>query len=296
MPAIDALPILPAGCRYRHPRQTLDARTRCSVLRRRERLEPAGGGKRGRSLLLVAGPGVRLQGRAQRDQPPASEGRHRARTQIRSQGVRRHRRPWWQRAARRAGEKRGRVHSLRFERVSVAAVTHVVLLRGVNVGGHRTFRPARLAEQLRHLGAVNIGAAGTFVIRESVSQSQLRAELARRLPFETHIIICPSRMITRLLSRDWFAGRPSRPDIVRFVSVLSRAPRLAPRLPMTLPPGRSAATAATTVGESAGTRGPLRDRRAPTTDEGDRLSRYAGPSLWRSSDDTKLDHHHRDCQ
>ena len=114
-------------------------------------------------------------------------------------------------------------------------MTHVVLLRGVNVGGHRTFRPARLAEQLQHLGAVNIGAAGTFVIQQPVSQTQLRAELASRLPFETEIMICRSREISKLLSRDWFAGRPTRPDIVRFVSVLSRAPRLSPRLPMSLP-------------------------------------------------------------
>ena len=111
----------------------------------------------------------------------------------------------------------------------------VVLLRGVNVGGHRTFRPAKLAEQLQHLGAINIGAAGTFVIRNPVTQAQLRAELAERLPFDTDIMICPSREIAKLLSRDWFAGRPSRPDIVRFVSVLSRVPRLAPPLPMTLP-------------------------------------------------------------
>jgi uncharacterized protein (DUF1697 family) len=115
-------------------------------------------------------------------------------------------------------------------------VTHVVLLRGVNVGGHRTFRPARLAEQLQHLGAVNIGAAGTFVIRQPVSQTQLRAELASRLPFETDIMICQSREISRLLSEDWFAGRPSRPDVVRFVSLLSRVPRVAPPLPLTLPP------------------------------------------------------------
>jgi uncharacterized protein (DUF1697 family) len=123
-------------------------------------------------------------------------------------------------------------------------VTHVVLLRGVNVGGHRTFRPARLAEQLQHLGAINIGAAGTFVIRSSVSQAQLRTELARRLPFDTDIMICRSREIARLVSHDWFAGRPSRPDIVRFVSVLSRAPRLSPRLPLTLP-GRSERTGPT---------------------------------------------------
>jgi len=112
---------------------------------------------------------------------------------------------------------------------------HVVLLRGVNVGGHRIFRPARLAEQLQHLGAVNIGAAGTFVIRNAVTQAQLRAELAERLPFDTDIMICPSREFAKLLSRDWFGGRPSRPDIVRFVSVLSRAPRLALHLPLTVP-------------------------------------------------------------
>jgi len=115
-------------------------------------------------------------------------------------------------------------------------VAHVVLLRGVNVGGYRTFRPARLAEQLRHLGAVNIGAAGTFVIRKSITQAQLRAELARQLPFETQIMICRSREIASLVSKDWFAGRQVRPDIVRFVSVLSRVPRLdAPTLPLTLP-------------------------------------------------------------
>ncbi|HUP45900.1 MAG TPA: DUF1697 domain-containing protein [Thermoanaerobaculia bacterium] len=111
----------------------------------------------------------------------------------------------------------------------------VVLLRGVNVGGHRTFRPARLAEQLKHLDAVNIGAAGTFVIRRPVTRAQLRAELARRLPFETEIIICHGREIVGLMSQNHFGEQPVRPDIVRFVSVLSRRPRSAPATPMTLP-------------------------------------------------------------
>lgn len=114
-------------------------------------------------------------------------------------------------------------------------MAHVVLLRGVNVGGHRTFRPAKLAEQLRHLGAVNIGAAGTFVIRKPISQAKLRGEFARRLPFETQIMICHSREITRLLVHGCFADFPPKPDLVRFVSVLSRAPRPRPTLPITLP-------------------------------------------------------------
>jgi uncharacterized protein (DUF1697 family) len=115
-------------------------------------------------------------------------------------------------------------------------VALVVFLRGLNVGGHRTFRPTSLAEQLHHLEAVNIGATGIFVIRQPVGRAQLRDEIARRLPFAADIMICRGREILELLSRDFFAGQRVRPDVVRFVSILSRRPRQAPRLPMTLPP------------------------------------------------------------
>jgi uncharacterized protein (DUF1697 family) len=110
-----------------------------------------------------------------------------------------------------------------------------MLLKGVNVGGHRTFRPSTLAEQLRHLDPVNIGAAGTFVIRAPVGRRQLRAEVERRLPFDAQIAICEGRDILRLMSRDVFTGRPVRPDTVRFVSVLCGTSRLAPQLPLRLP-------------------------------------------------------------
>ena len=114
----------------------------------------------------------------------------------------------------------------------------VVLLRGVNVGGHRTFRPTTLTEQLKHLGAVNIGAAGTFVIRQPITQAQLRAELSRRLPFDAEIMICQGREIVSMMSQNPFADQPVRPDIVRFVSVLSKRPRAVPRTPMRFPSGR----------------------------------------------------------
>ena len=112
----------------------------------------------------------------------------------------------------------------------------VVFLRGVNVGGYRTFRPSQLAAQLKHLDAVNIGAAGTLVIRKRISPSQLRAELARRLPFKTEIAICNGRDVARLVSRDVFEGQPERKDIIWFVSVLSGRPRATPQLPLTFPP------------------------------------------------------------
>ena len=111
----------------------------------------------------------------------------------------------------------------------------VVFLRGVNVGGHKTFRPTTLTGQLKHLDVVNIGAAGTFVIRRRITQAQLRAELTRRLPFDAEIMICQGREIIRMVSRNLFADQPVRPDIVRFVSVLSRRPRAAPLTPISCP-------------------------------------------------------------
>jgi uncharacterized protein (DUF1697 family) len=114
-------------------------------------------------------------------------------------------------------------------------VALVALLRGLNVGGHRRFKPRSLAADLRHLDAVNIGAAGTLVIRTPVTRAQLRRDLARRLPFDAEIVICDGRDVLRLLSRHLFEGTPDASDVVRFVSVLSRRPRLMPQLPATFP-------------------------------------------------------------
>jgi uncharacterized protein (DUF1697 family) len=107
------------------------------------------------------------------------------------------------------------------------------LLRGVNVGGHRTFRPAALAKELAHLDAVNIGAAGTFVIRKPITRAQLRVELSRRLPFDTEIMICEGREIAALVPQNHFAGEP--PDVTRFVSVLAKNTKSSPPLPIILP-------------------------------------------------------------
>lgn len=111
----------------------------------------------------------------------------------------------------------------------------VVLLRGVNVGGHRTLRPSLLARELSHLDAVNVGAAGTFVIGRAVSRAHVRAEFARRLPFAAEIMICRGAEIVGLMTCDFFTGHAARPDIVRFVSLLARLPRAAPPTPMNLP-------------------------------------------------------------
>jgi len=111
----------------------------------------------------------------------------------------------------------------------------VVFLRAVNVGGANRCQPALIAKQLAKFGVVNIGAVGTFVVREDVSESALRAALVRKLPFKCEIMICPARDLIKLSSKDPFSRQPSGPNIVRFVSVLAKRLRAPPPLPLSLP-------------------------------------------------------------
>jgi uncharacterized protein (DUF1697 family) len=111
----------------------------------------------------------------------------------------------------------------------------VVFLRGVNVGGHRRFRPSILARELSDYDVVNVGAAGTFVVRKPGSRAKFRAELLRRLPFKAEIALCDGRDLLRLESENPFEAG-SRPDVVRFVSILSKAGNLRAPVPITLPP------------------------------------------------------------
>ena len=111
----------------------------------------------------------------------------------------------------------------------------VVFLRGVNVGGHRTFRPSALAKGLSDYAVVNVGAAGTLVVRKPGSRAKFRAALLRKLPFEAEVVLCDGQDLMRLETENPFGAEASRPDIVRFVSILSRAGGLRAALPVTFP-------------------------------------------------------------
>jgi uncharacterized protein (DUF1697 family) len=110
----------------------------------------------------------------------------------------------------------------------------VVFLRGVNVGGHRTFRPSVLAKALG-FDSVSIGAAGTFVIRKPVARMKIRAEFSRRLPFDADVMICDGSEILRLASANPFAGQPSGPAILQFAGVMAKRKHL-PARPLVMPP------------------------------------------------------------
>jgi uncharacterized protein (DUF1697 family) len=98
----------------------------------------------------------------------------------------------------------------------------VAFLRGVNVGGHRTFRPSLLARELGDFDVVNVGAAGTLVVRKPGSRSKFLAALRSKLPFETHIVLCDGRDILRIADENPFGKEASAPDVTRFVSLLAQ--------------------------------------------------------------------------
>src|SRR5437762_7777792 len=64
-----------------------------------------------------------------------------------------------------------------------------VFMRAVNVGGFQKFQPAALAKKLADLDVVNIGAAGTFVIRARVSEKALRKQMLAEMGFEPAMMV-----------------------------------------------------------------------------------------------------------
>jgi uncharacterized protein (DUF1697 family) len=111
----------------------------------------------------------------------------------------------------------------------------IVFLRGINVGGHRRFRPSVLARELGAYDVVNVGAAGTFVVRKPGSRAKFLAELQRKLPFRAEIAFCTGSDLVRLDVENLFGSEPSRPDTVRFISILSKTVRKKLCLPIAVP-------------------------------------------------------------
>jgi uncharacterized protein (DUF1697 family) len=111
----------------------------------------------------------------------------------------------------------------------------VAFLRGVNVGGHRRFRPSLVARELSDFEVVNVGAAGTFVVRRPGSRAAFLEALRKKLPFDADVVLCNGRDLMRLERENPFAAEPSAPDVVRFVSVLSKAGGVRASLPVSFP-------------------------------------------------------------
>jgi len=115
----------------------------------------------------------------------------------------------------------------------------VVFLRGVNVGGARTFQPSALVKELAKWDVVNIGAAGTFVIRKGVANEAVRDEVRRRLPFEADLMLCRGGDLIRLADGGPLTGQQLDQEVRPFVSILEKRPRAIPELPLHQPDGNA---------------------------------------------------------
>ena len=59
--------------------------------------------------------------------------------------------------------------------------------------------------------------------------------MLRELPFSTQVVLCDGRDLIRLEKANPFGTQAFSPDIVRFVSILSKAGRVRAALPVTFP-------------------------------------------------------------
>jgi uncharacterized protein (DUF1697 family) len=118
-------------------------------------------------------------------------------------------------------------------------MAHVVFLRAANVGGKNVFRPAQLAAALAHLEVVNVGAAGTFVVRSSASATAIRREFLSRLPYEPAIAVRPAGELIALVERVPFKGVAFSKDLRGWAAVLCGKPKSKPSLPLTRPAGKA---------------------------------------------------------
>ncbi len=115
----------------------------------------------------------------------------------------------------------------------------VVFLRGVNVGGYKTFRPSELAARLTKLRVVSIGAAGTFVVHADAGKADVRDAFAKALPFEANLMICADRDVIDLAAADPFADRSHPQSDGQFITVIEKRPRTLPKLPLYAPEGKN---------------------------------------------------------
>ena len=157
----------------------------------------------------------------------------------------------------------------------------IVFFRGINVGGHRAFRPSVLAKELGIYDAVNVGAAGTLVVRKPGLRAKFLAELRRKLPFEATIAFCDGRDLIRLEMDNPFGTEPPPADVVQFVSILSEAGRRRVSLPIALPEGEE--WLVRIIGSS-------RVWGVPPPHENDWLSRPDRQALWGAGDNAQLEH------
>ena len=109
-------------------------------------------------------------------------------------------------------------------------------MRAVNVGRYQKFQPAALAKKLAELDVVNIGAAGTFVVRARVSEKALRKKILAEMGFEPAMMVCAAEDVIDLVKSKPFGKKLGR-NVKGFVSVIEHPLAEPPDLPVDQPKG-----------------------------------------------------------
>ena len=112
----------------------------------------------------------------------------------------------------------------------------VLFMRAVNVGGYQKFQPAALAKKLAELDVVNIGAAGTFVVRARLSEKALRKKILAEMGFEPAMMVCPAEDVIDLVKSKPFGKKLAR-NMKGFVSIIEHPLAEPPDLPVDQPKG-----------------------------------------------------------
>lgn len=120
----------------------------------------------------------------------------------------------------------------------MASKASIVLLRGVNVGGHKAFKPSQLVAALKGLDVVNIGAAGTLIVKRARGEQALRKAILAALPFEAEMMICPAEELLALADGDPFGPRALAEGVKAYLTVLAEPPQSVPRFPLDRPAAR----------------------------------------------------------
>ncbi len=104
----------------------------------------------------------------------------------------------------------------------------VVFLRAANVGGTNVFRPAQLVTALKRLDVVNVGAAGTFVVRSSASAAAVRRAFLDEMPFVPTMAVRPGPDVIALVRSRPFEGVAFSEDLRGWVAVMTGPPNTSP--------------------------------------------------------------------
>lgn len=99
------------------------------------------------------------------------------------------------------------------------------------------FRPAELVAALKRLDVVNIGAAGTFVVRSSVGAAAIRQAFLDEMPFAPTMAVRPGRDVIALVRSRPFKGVAFSKDLRGWVAVMTGPPKHKPTLPLSSPAG-----------------------------------------------------------